>query len=111
MYGGTDGKMRFGNNAGTVGAYLDVTTADTVTIRNFVDSALGSLACANVTASALGKLGTYTVSTLPSASSNTYAEANVSDSLSPAIGSTVASGGSAKAKVWSNGTNWIVVGK
>ena len=57
------------------------------------------------------RLGIYTVATLPSASSNAYYEANVSDSLSPTIGSTVASGGSAKAKVWSNGTNWIVVGK
>lgn len=49
MFGGTDGKMRFGNNAGTVGAYLDVTTADTVTIRNFADSAGGSLSCAGIT--------------------------------------------------------------
>jgi hypothetical protein len=64
----------------------------------------------NVTASGLGKLGTYTVATLPSASTNSYAEANVSDALSPTMGSTVAAGGSVKTKVRSNGTNWTVCG-
>lgn len=55
-------------------------------------------------------LATYTVATLPAASTNTYAEANVSDALSPTMGSTVASGGSVKTKVRSNGTNWTVCG-
>lgn len=53
-------------------------------------------------------LGTKTVGTLPTASSNTYLEFVVTDSLAPAVGSTVAAGGSAKCKVISNGTNWIV---
>lgn len=36
--------------------------------------------------------------------------AAVTDANAPAVGSTVASGGSAKALVWYNGTNWTVIG-
>lgn len=35
---------------------------------------------------------------------------SVTDATAPAIGSTVASGGSAKALVWWNGANWTVIG-
>jgi phage recombination protein Bet len=42
----------------------------------------------NLTASGTETLGIYTVATLPSASSNPYAEANVSDALTPAMGAT-----------------------
>jgi hypothetical protein len=54
------------------------------------------------------QLTAATVATLPSAASNTYTGAAVSDASSPAVGSTVSGGGSAKAIVRSNGTNWIV---
>ena len=52
--------------------------------------------------------GTYTVGTLPTASSNAYKFANVSDSSVTSFGSTVAGGGSSKVMVFSNGTNWTV---
>jgi hypothetical protein len=48
---GVDGKARFSNYAATGGVYLDTTVADTLKIRNLADSADGSIACANVTAS------------------------------------------------------------
>lgn len=47
----TDGKMRIGNFPSTSGCYFDLNTADTLTIRNFADSAGGSIACTNVTSS------------------------------------------------------------
>jgi hypothetical protein len=52
--------------------------------------------------------GSTVVGSLPTASSNTYRELVVTDSLTPVIGATVAAGGSAKCKVMSNGSAWIV---
>lgn len=54
------------------------------------------------------QLTAATVGTLPSAASNTYLSAVVTDASAPTVGATVASGGSAKAVVRSNGTNYIV---
>lgn len=54
------------------------------------------------------KLGATVVGSLPAAASNTYLELIVTDSLAPVAGSTVAAGGSAKCKVCSNGSAWIV---
>lgn len=56
------------------------------------------------------QLGTKTVGTLPPASTNLYLEFVVTDALAPAVGSSVATGtgASAKCKVISNGTNWLV---
>lgn len=51
-----------------------------------------------------------TVGTLPTASAVPYGTYSVTDSLAPVAGATVAAGGSAKATVQSNGTNWIVLG-
>lgn len=65
----------------------------------------------NTTAANLFILGTYTVATLPSASSNTGATARVSDSSVAAsgnYGATVAGGGANVVKVFSNGSNWII---
>jgi len=84
--------------------------ANVLQIGTSTNNALGSLLLTNLTASGTAKLGIYTVATLPSASSNPYAEANVSDALTPAMGSTVASGGAVKTKVRSNGTDWTVAG-
>jgi hypothetical protein len=50
-----------------------------------------------------------TVATLP-ASPTVGMIARVTDATAPAVGSTVAGGGSAAALVWHNGTNWIVIG-
>lgn len=71
-------------------------------------SAAGNASLVGITASTTICAGTYTVATLPSASANTYKFANVSDSLAPTLGATVAAGGSAKCQVWSDGTNWKV---
>lgn len=116
--------MAIGNESG-----LLFSSSDGGNVRSVVTSMLGGLAfytggttngnavermrissAGNITASGTGTLGTYTVATLPSASSNSYAEANVSDALAPTMGSTVANGGSVKTKVRSNGTNWTVCG-
>jgi len=50
----------------------------------------------------------YTVSTLPTATVGMIAR--VTDASSPSVGSAVSGGGSSPALVWSNGTNWIVIG-
>jgi len=63
-----------------------------------------------ITSTKTGKLGDYTVATLPSASANTGYECNVTDSSVTTFGSTVAGGGSNNVKVRSNGTNWTVTG-
>ncbi len=55
------------------------------------------------------QLTAATVGTLPAAASNAYLSAPVSDASAPTLQTTVAAGGSAKAVVRSNGTNWIVV--
>ena len=95
---------------GTADLSLSRNAAGVWQMGNGTNNALGSLLLTNLTASGTGTLGIYTVATLPSASSNPYAEANVSDALTPAMGSTVANGGSVKTKVRSNGTNWTVSG-
>jgi hypothetical protein len=50
----------------------------------------------------------YTVSGLPSGTVGQIAR--VTDANSPTVGATVASGGSANALCWYNGTNWTVIG-
>ena len=54
------------------------------------------------------QLTAATVGTLPAAASNIYLASVVTDASAPTVGATVASGGSAKAVVRSNGTNYIV---
>jgi len=51
----------------------------------------------------------YTVATLPGAPTPGTI-ARVTDALTPAIGSTVVSGGAAQALCWYNGANWTVIG-
>lgn len=53
-------------------------------------------------------IGTFTVATLPSASANAGAFAQVTNSNSTTNGSTVAGGGSSRVPVFSNGTDWII---
>ena len=62
----------------------------------------------SVTVSTTTTLGVYTVATLPSASANAGALAQVTDSSVTTNGSTVAGGGANRVPVFSNGTNWIV---
>jgi len=100
-------------DSGTVDTGLSRSAAGIVSIDTTTRAnALGSLACANVTASGTVRLGTYTVATLPSAASNTRALAFVTDSNlafnSTNLGSTVTAGGSTLVPVLSNGTNWVI---
>jgi hypothetical protein len=100
--------------------YISRASAGVTNFGTSSSNALGSIAFANATASGTlavtgistltggSKLGATVVGSLPSAASNTYLELIVTDSLAPVAGSTVAAGGSAKCKVCSNGTNWIV---
>lgn len=62
----------------------------------------------NLIAEQLVQTKALTVATLPAAASWPGAEAYVTDANAPTVGSTVASGGSGRARVSSNGTNWIV---
>lgn len=82
--------------------------AGVVEINNGTKGTYRDLLLRNLTASGLLCAGTYTVSTLPSASANAYKFATVSDSSVTTFGSTVAGSGSSKVMVYSNGTNWTV---
>ena len=55
------------------------------------------------------KLAESTVATLPTASAATGHRYEVTDASGPTVGAIVAAGGSAKATVRSDGTNWIVI--
>lgn len=67
------------------------------------------LVARNLTASGLITSGSFTVGgTLPAASASMFGGACVINALAPVVGSVVVAGGSAKAAVRSNGTNWIV---
>ncbi|MEO5914870.1 MAG: hypothetical protein ABIS50_11595 [Luteolibacter sp.] len=64
---------------------------------------------ANIGATGYLKMGNTTVGSLAAAATaGLGATMIVTDSLTPSVGSSVAAGGSAKAVVTSNGTNWIV---
>ncbi len=98
---GSAGAVRFLTNTGTLGPFF-VPNTNAATISGIVD--VGTL-----NATALIRLGTYTVATLPSASANPGRIAQVTDSSVTANGSAVAGGGSNRVMVFSNGTNWDVV--
>lgn len=53
-------------------------------------------------------LPSSTVAALPAASTVPFGRRFVTDATSPTFGATVTGGGSTKAPVWSDGTNWIV---
>lgn len=71
-------------------------------------SAYTPVFCSNATLTGMLFIGSYTVATLPSASANTGAEAQVTDSSVTTYRTTVSGGGSNRVKVFSNGTNWLV---
>lgn len=83
-------------------------SASVVDVDTGTDGSFADLRLRNLTASGLTTLGTYTVATLPSASANAGAFAQVTDSNSTTNGNTVAGGGSNRVPVFSNGTNWII---
>ena len=94
----------FANNAPDYSFYMN--SSGGVTLGATTDAGAANLLVAGTTKSNGGFIfGTYTVGTFPS---TTYLEAVVTDALAPAIGATVAAGGSAKCKVMYNGSAKIV---
>lgn len=82
--------------------------AGVVEVNNGTSGAYRDIRVRNLIAEQVSQTKALTVATLPAAASWAGAQAYVTDSNAPAVGSTVASGGSAKCLVASNGTNWIV---
>lgn len=68
----------------------------------------GQLLIGAITASALVTVGTYTFGTLPAAASNAGALAQITDSSVTTNGTIAAGGGSDRAIVFSDGTDWVV---
>lgn len=108
----SDGAYSFSSIAsvtGTVDAALRRSSAGVVDVDNGTAGQFRDLRLRNLTASGLITLGTYTVATLPSASANAGAIAQVTDSSVTTNGSAVAGGGSNRVMVFSTGTTWDVV--
>ena len=101
--------FRFSNTAVNAGFSFDVTTNGTAKLRNLDNSAAGALECGAITTSGPVNVGTYTVATLPSASANAGALAQVTDSSVTTNGSAVSGSGSNRVVVFSNGSTWDVV--
>jgi hypothetical protein len=89
-----------GFNSKVITGWCDSTVVATFSVSG--------LALTNLTASGTVSVGTYTVSTLPSAAANAGRFAQVTDSNSTTNGNTVAGGGSNRVPVFSDGTNWII---
>jgi hypothetical protein len=102
------GAIGFTNISNAIGVYIVPTAAGTLAVRTAAH-ADANFTAANVTASGLIGLGTYTVATLPSAAANPGRIAQVTDSSVTANGSAVAGGGANRVMVFSNGTSWDVV--
>ena len=78
-------------------------------LRLYFNRVQGILSQLSTDSGIIPALTVYTVVTLPSAAtSGIGARAFVSDALAPVFGSTVATGGSVKTPVYSDGTNWKV---
>ena len=84
-------------------------SAGLVEINNGTSGTRRDLQLRNLSASGLVTVGTYTVATLPSATSNAGALAQVTDSSVTTNGSVVSGGGSNRVVVFSNGSTWDVV--
>jgi hypothetical protein len=120
LFDGIDRQFRLGSawtltwssSPGDANAVRDLglrrSAAGVLEINNSAAGQTRDLSLRNLTASGTVTLGTYTVGTLPSASANAGAFAQVTDSNSTTNGSIVAGGGSNRVPVFSNGTNWII---
>lgn len=103
-------------------SYLDITDTSSNADSSFVDYRVATVSkariqkdgtgfFANVTSAGVVKVGSYTVSTLPSAAtSGAGSMAMASDLLSLTNGVTATAGGSNKGIVKSDGSAWIVLG-
>lgn len=103
-----DSTLNYGTNTPDVGIYRNA--AGRLEINSGVTGTYRDLILRNLTASGGCIIpATFTEATLPTASSNTYGITVVTDASAPSLGATVAGGGSAKATVQSDGTNWKVI--
>lgn len=93
---------------GTVDAAFGRDSAGVGAITSGTAGAYRDLRLRSLIAEQVIQTKALTVATLPAAASWAGAEAYVTDASGPTIGSAVAGGGSARAVVRSNGTNWIV---
>ena len=97
------------NYAGLLLESIAGTTADYLSCRNSGSSLEFRVTQGgNVITTGTLSVGTFTVSTLPSASANAGREAQVTDSSVTTYRNTVAGGGANRVKVFSDGTNWLV---
>jgi hypothetical protein len=100
----TTNTLRIGSDIGSAGG----TARDVQLIRG--GSVKATLGASTTDHAQPVKAAVYTVATLPAAATvGAYSIAAVSDADTPVVGSTVTGGGSAKALVCSNGTNWLVI--
>ncbi len=97
-----------GDNAGDVALCRESAGLFRVVVNPDQTTDYRDLKLRNLIATQLIQTTALTVATLPAAASWPGAEAYVTDANAPTVGSTVASGGSGRARVSSNGTNWIV---
>jgi LSD1 subclass zinc finger protein len=96
------GNLSAGTGASGTAGCVHFWGADAITDNTLCGVSGGGIAPGAITVSAIGT----------TCSSGLLGAINVvTDATSPAIGSTVAGGGSANALVWCNGVNWTVVGK
>lgn len=96
-------------NLTVVNGVLDMKNATTSRVVGSASFKLQLDAAGIVEAQKPLQLPNYTVATLPSpASAYTYCRVFVSDAASNTYGDVVTGGGSTKAPVWSDGTNWRV---
>ena len=100
------GNIEIGNTSDTTIARV---SAGVVSIEGVNISTVSSTDTLTNKTSSYCKIANTTVGALTAAATaGLGAQMIVTDSLAPTVGSTVAAGGSAKAMVTSNGTNWIV---
>ena len=99
------------NNASGIytGIQLNITDTNSSASSKLVDLQVDTTTVVDVFKDGAVTLNSgYTVAGLPSGTVGQIAR--VTDANSPTVGATVASGGSANALCWYNGTNWTVIG-
>ena len=99
------------NNASGIytGIQLNITDTNSSASSKLVDLQVDTTTVVDVFKDGAVTLNSgYTVSGLPAGTVGQIAR--VTDANSPTVGATVASGGSANALCWYNGTNWTVIG-
>lgn len=103
-------KLGFGTGVPSASVYMQTTAglSSAVEVNNGTAGTFRDIKLRRLIATEGMQLTAATVGTLPAAASNIYLASVVTDASAPTVGATVASGGSAKAVVRSNGTNYIV---